>query len=97
MTTAENTPTDRPKRRNTRPGTPPFLSDLRQERPGELIGGGFIVIRRGNRTGRLRVPEWPFEHPTLEAAMAECDRLSEAHPGEVFEVYRRVAASGGAA
>lgn len=78
--------TDRPKRRNTRPGTPPFLKDPREARPNEMIGGGYFVFRRGKDTGRIRAPEFPFEHPTYGDAYAEARRLAALHPGETFEV-----------
>lgn len=83
--------THRPLRRNTRPGSPPAPADPRQARDGEQIGGGYVVFRRGGGTGRIRTPEFPFEHPTLEAALTECSRLSAAHPGHRFEVWARVA------
>jgi hypothetical protein len=78
--------TSRGKPRNTKPGRPPFLADPRKERPGETIGGGFFVFRRTAKTGRIRVPEWPFEHPNRAAAEAERDRLASMHPNETFVV-----------
>ena len=80
----------KPKRRNTRPGAPGFLEDPRDSREGEKIGGGFFVFRRTGRTGRIRPPEWPFEHPTLEAAQAEAARLAEKHPKERFVVVGEI-------
>lgn len=77
-------------RRNTRPGSPTFLTDPRTARPGERIGTGFIVFRRGKGSGRLRCPEYPFEHPTLAAALLERDRLAALHPGETFQVFAPV-------
>lgn len=74
-------------RRNTRPGSPKHLTDPRMARDGERIGSGFIVFRRGKGSGRLRCPEYPFEHPSLAAAQAERDRLSSLHPGETFVVF----------
>jgi hypothetical protein len=76
----------RPKKRNAQPGRPSYLKDPRDTREGEAIGGGFFVFRRGQRTGRIRAPEWPFEHPTLSAAYVERDRLAALHPGETFIV-----------
>lgn len=58
-----------------------------QSRPGEQIGGGYIVLRRGKRTGRIRPSFWAFEHPTSDAAVAEMIRLAIKHPGEHFEVW----------
>lgn len=77
----------KPKKRNSRPGSPKFLPDPRKARDGESIGSGFFVFRRGGRTGRIRCPEYPFEHPTLEAATAERERLAEKYPGETFQVF----------
>lgn len=82
----------RPAPRNRKPGAPGTLLDPRQERPGEQIGGGFFVFRRGRKVGRVQAPEWPFEHPTLEAAQAQRAVLMARFPGEVFEVFARVAA-----
>ena len=72
-------------RKKQRPGPPPA------ERPGETIGGGFIVIRLGRRTGRLRPAPWAFEHATLSSAMAEAAKLRAAYPGERFQVWRLAA------
>ncbi len=48
---------------------------------GEVVGGGFIVIRRGDGSGRFRANVTkgfvtPFEHPTREAAEAQARRLA---------------------
>lgn len=77
------------KRRNAKPGAPAVLHDARVVRDGEQIGGGFFVFRRGSKTGRVRTPEWPFEHSTLDAAQAEAARLTAKHAGETFEVFGR--------
>lgn len=79
------------KPRNTKPGRPPYLADPRKERDHETIGGGHFVFRRTKNTGRIRAPEWPFEHPTLDAAQAERDRLAEKFPGENFVVISQAA------
>lgn len=78
------------KKRNTQPGHPTYLADPRDQRPGESIGGGYFVFRRAGNCKRIRVPEWPFEHPTLEAAVAERDRLSAKFPTEKFIVVSEV-------
>lgn len=77
---------EKPAKRNKQPGAPAFLSDARKEREGEKIGGGFFVFRRGRKSGRIRAPEWPFEHPTFEAAFAEMERLKEQYPTSKFAV-----------
>jgi len=81
------------QKRNNQPGRPGYLKDARIERAGEKIGGGFFVFRRGKKSGRVRAPEWPFEHPTLEAAETERNRLCDKFPGEWFVVFRGVSAS----
>ena len=87
-------PIQRPrgKKRNTQPGRPGFLADARQEREHEKIGGGHFVFRRGLKSGRIRAPEWPFEHPTREQAEAEAEKLALRYPGEAFVVVSQVAA-----
>jgi hypothetical protein len=79
-------PTPR-RRANTKPGAPPGLADARRARPDEFIGGGFFVFRRTAGTGRIRIPEWPFEWQTRELAQIEADRLAALHPGETFQVF----------
>ena len=58
----------------------------------ERKGGGFCVIRRGSRTGILKCAKFTCEHPTLESAQAEAERLASVHPGEAFEVWQRAVA-----
>lgn len=46
---------------------------------GEVVGGGYVVIRRGDSSGRLRgnmKTPFLFEYPTLEAATLEATRLA---------------------
>lgn len=62
------------------------------QRDGEMIGGGFFVFRRGKTTGRISrgaLNTLPFEHPTLDAATAEADRLAGLYPGETFAVFQQ--------
>jgi hypothetical protein len=73
--------TDRPKRKFN-PTKP---------RHGEQIGGGWIVLRRGYDTGRIRPSFKTFEHPTREAAEAEAARLAALVPGYQFDVLGVVA------
>lgn len=64
---------------------------MARERDYEQIGGGFFVNKRG-ASGRISfVGMRPFEHPSLESAIAERDRLSELHPGSKFVVLGEVA------
>jgi hypothetical protein len=61
-------------------------------RPGEKVGGGFFVFRRGKKTGRVSVRPGtlPFEHADFYAAKAEAQRLAKKHPGEKFVVVAQV-------
>lgn len=55
-------------------------------RNGEKIGGGWWVFRRGDDTGRVRVPVWPYEHGSHESACDEAIRLAKQYPGEMFVI-----------
>lgn len=72
-------------------GRSPAPRDVRV-RDKEVIGGGFVVFRRGKRSGRIAVSakHWPFEHPSLEAASAEAHRLLQRMNGERFSVFQEV-------
>jgi hypothetical protein len=56
---------------------------------GEVVGGGYIVLRRGRAFGRISIDKGklPFEHATLESAVQECERLAQQHPGCEFNVW----------
>ena len=75
-----------PKKRNTQAGRPGWLADARDWREGESVGGGFIIVRCGKDSGRYRMPEWPFEHPSLESAEGEISRLKAEYPDETFKI-----------
>lgn len=70
----------------------------RRQTQGEVVGGGYVVFRRGKKWGRIRikteaVKSWffsPFEWPTEDDAIREADRLSKKHPGEKFCVFKQV-------
>lgn len=66
-----------------------FHRDKRNSRPGEVIGGGYIVARRGRDSGRLRMHQWPFEHDTYESAHEEAQRLAVKNPGKQFVVIHQ--------
>lgn len=93
MTTGEMQKPTR-KKRNTQPGRPGYLPDARVPRNGEQIGGRFIIFRRASNCGRVRAPEWPFEHGTIESAQAEIERLREKYPGEKFSIWLELAEGG---
>ncbi len=68
------------------------LSKLRRpipnyDRPGEVIGGGFIVIERTAETNRLRPAAWPFELDSYAAALKSVDRLKAIHPDREFCIF----------
>jgi len=60
---------------------------------GEVVKGGYFVFRRGETTGRVKInpAKLPFEHGTLEAAMAEAKRLAHGSPLIEFSVFQQVA------
>jgi hypothetical protein len=62
----------------------------KKPRAGEVIGGRYIVVRRGRSTKRVRASMWPFEHPTLESAQAEAARLAQAFPDQTFVIFEQV-------
>lgn len=66
------------------------LRDPRKVREGEEIGGGWWVFRRGDGTGRVRVPMWPYEHSSRDDAAAQATRLAMKNPGETFVVVGEV-------
>lgn len=62
--------------------------DVRKARTGEKIGGGYIVMRRGKKTGRVSVMSTlPFEHPDFASAYAEVQRLMKENPKEKYEIF----------
>lgn len=56
---------------------------------GEVVGGGYIVLRRGRAFGRISIDKGklPYEHATLESAVLEAERLSQLNPGVEFNVW----------
>lgn len=57
---------------------------------GEVVGGGYIVLRRGRAFGRISIDKGklPFEHGSYDSAMQECVRLAKQHPGVAFDVWQ---------
>jgi hypothetical protein len=60
-------------------------------RRNEKVGGGHFVFRRGGRTGRIKTGsilagKLPFEHPDMESARTEADRLQKLHGGR-YDVF----------
>lgn len=75
--------------------TPPAKRPLRRwpgfpgPRTAEQIGAGWLVFKRGDRTGRIETRGVPFEHPTLESAITEARRLRRLYGGhyDVVGIY----------
>lgn len=65
-------------------------SAARQARQNEVIGGGWLVLRRGRSTGRLSIPPLPFEHGSPIAALQSRRRLRRKEPDELYEIWKRV-------
>lgn len=61
-------------------------------RPGEVIGGGFFVFRRGEVGNRIKPGPMPYEHGTFASAQKELLRLSEINPGQRFVILQDLAA-----
>lgn len=53
-------------------------------RPGEVIGGGYFVVRRGEFGNRIKPSEKPYEHSSFASAQQEFLRLQAAHPGNKY-------------
>lgn len=68
-----------------------YLKNPKLPRPGEVIGAGYFVFRRGDGTKRIRPAVWPFEHPSRAAAILEAEKLAAAMPGYQFDVLEVVA------
>ena len=74
-----------------------IFTDLGVEKPvtvprherGEVVGGGYLIFRRGKKTGRVgyKPHSMPFEHGSYESAKKEVARLEEANPGEKFHIF----------
>ncbi len=67
-------------------------SKNRFHHPNSVPRGGFIVHRRGRNRGDLIGRVRPTEHPTIEAAQAEAQRLATLLNRE-FAVFQEVAAA----
>ena len=59
-------------------------------RPGEVIGGGFIVIERTAQAKRLRPGAWPFECASYADALKSVARLKAIHPDREFCIFADV-------
>lgn len=55
-------------------------------RRNEKVGGGHFVFRRGDRNGRVTPSGYPFEHPSVDSALTEADRLQKLHGGR-YDVF----------
>lgn len=70
-----------------RSGKPLFV------RPGEKVGGGFWVFRRGSYGGRIKPGPIPYEHPNFESALIEMCRLKEKYPDQQFIIVGEMSES----
>lgn len=50
-------------------------------RRNEKVGGGHFVFRRGERNGRVTPSGYPFEHPNIDSARTEAERLQKQNGG----------------
>lgn len=71
----------------------PDHKSKRHPRPrrNEKVGGGHFVFRRGGRTGRIKTGHivhgaLPFEHPDIDSARTEAERLQKLHGGR-YDVF----------
>ncbi len=67
-----------------------------KEREFETVGGGFIVIERVKRMGRLRPSVWPVEHATYQDAAESVLRLQKKNPNKPYAIFAQVAIAGAA-
>lgn len=63
---------------------------LNTGRKGEVIGGGFVVMRRERETGRVRPSLHPFEYDNQVDAEQQALKLAQMHPDYAFEIFRGV-------
>lgn len=63
--------------------------DARNERPPSNVRSGFIVIKRNPSAGLLKAASTPFEHATLDEALAHAQTLANERDAE-FCVFTQV-------
>ncbi|WP_210526336.1 hypothetical protein [Rubellimicrobium arenae] len=73
-----------------RPKPTGLRHDWKKPRVGEVIGGGYIVARRGDSTGRVRASAFPYEFDNLPDAEVEAAKLASQFSGETFTVWAQV-------
>lgn len=56
-------------------------------RAGEVIGGGFVVMRRSRQTKRVRPAMTPFEYDNLAHAETQAAKLAADQPWYTFQVF----------
>ena len=61
-------------------------TDFSKPRTGEVIGGSFVVMRRGD-DGRVRPSRVPFEYDNAADAEEQAKKLAGLNPGFTFEVF----------
>ena len=65
----------------------------KDQRFGEVRGGGYIVIERTRTKRLLRAAMWPVESESLKDAVAAAERLRKRYPRKIFCVFHLVATS----
>ena len=65
------------------------MSHKHYVRPNEVIGGGYFVVTRNLKTGRILLSsKFPYEHGSYESAFSELERLHEKHPDRFFTILK---------
>lgn len=59
-------------------------------RKGEVVGKGFFIFRRGAKANRIKPGPMPFEHPTMESAVTERNRLAAGNPEGKYHIFQQV-------
>lgn len=67
---------------------------------GEVVGGGFVILRRGKSSNRIKLNRSdndgkvkiidPFEHGNLEGAIEQAKHLAKRYPQSRFSVFQQV-------
>lgn len=63
------------------------MSKHNRARSGEIINGGYIIVKRNNETGRIQPSSRSFEHGDYKSALNEAKRLSNRNPLDLYEVW----------
>ena len=72
--------------------TEPTVATTVARKPKPVVRGGYVVLRRGETTSKLRGHAKPFEHGSFGAALTEAQRLAGLTKRE-FSVFEQVASA----